>query len=238
MKILQLKNYDLLSAKAAEMVQIEIAKKPNLILGLPTGSTPLGMYAKLVELSAAKEVDFSEVRTYNLDEYYPIKRSHPQSYHTFMFENFFTKVNINPYNIHILNGEAPDSITECKNYEAGLLKTGYADLMVLGVGANGHIGFNEPGDFSTSTHVAELSLDTRSKNARFFDSITEVPLTALTMGLGSILKSKMILVLISGEVKEPVLKALLSGKLNPKIPATYLLLHRDVVVLTDIKIGK
>jgi len=190
------KNYNLMSDRAAEIVAGEIKSKPDLVLGLPTGSTPLGMYAKLIEMYKAGKVDFSKVTTFNLDEYYPIKRNDSHSYYRFMSDNFFGKININPENIHIPDGEACDADLECKNYGKKIETSGGIDLMVLGMGANGHIGFNEPAGFLVpDTHAAVLTDDTKENNRRFFGSIDEVPDRALTMGMGSILKSGKILLL-------------------------------------------
>ena len=242
MNIQYFEDYARMSQSAAEVVAGEMmsnlskAQKDKFILGLPTGETPLGMYARLIEMNKSGKLDFSKVTTFNLDEYYPIKRNHPQSYYKFMYDNFFGMININPENINIPNGEASDAVQECVEYEIKLNGSGI-DLMVLGLGANGHIGFNEPGDFLLpETHVADLTEDTREKNKRFFDSIDEVPVKALTMGMGSILKSKKILILVSGESKGEALEEFLQAKINTQNPVSFLHLHRDVTVLSDIKI--
>jgi len=236
MKIEYFENYIALSEKAAEIVANEIKTKNNFVLGLPTGSSPLGMYAKLTELNKSGAADFSKVTTFNLDEYYPIKRENSQSYYKFMFDNFFGKININPENINIPNGEAIDPDFECKEYEKKIELAGGIDLMVIGIGANGHIGFNEPGEFLLpDTHVAVLTEETRESNKRFFDSIDEVPVKALTMGMGSILKAKKILMLISGASKTEIFKKLQENKIETYNPASFLYLHRDVTILSDIK---
>jgi glucosamine-6-phosphate deaminase len=237
MKIEYFGDYSAMSARAAEIVAREIKTKDDFVLGLPTGSSPLGMYAKLVELNKAGKIDFSKVTTFNLDEYYPIKRENDQSYYKFMFDNFFGKININPENINIPNGEADDADVECQEYEKKIDISGGIDLMVIGIGANGHIGFNEPDEFLIpDTHVAVLTEETKESNKRFFNSIGEVPVKALTMGMGSILKAKKILMLVSGESKKDIFKKLLEGKINTQNPASFLYLHRDVTIVADIKI--
>ena len=229
-----------MSRFAAEFVAEAMRGAPKckkFILGLPTGSTPLGMYANLIEMNKSGEPDFSEVVTFNLDEYYPIKKDHPQSYDKFMFENFFGKININPKNVNIPNGEASDPFLECGEYEEKIESAGGIDLMILGVGANGHIGFNEPHSWLLSrTHIAELSENTKEQNKRFFDSIEEVPDTALTMGMGSILKAKKILLLVSGESKKEVFKQFQNGRITTEIPVTFLHLHKDVTIISDISL--
>jgi len=233
-----LENYEELSNQAARIVAAELAKKPDLVLGLPTGSTPVGMYKKLIAMNQGGEVDFSQVRTFNLDEYYPIKRDNEQSYYKFMFDNFFGAVNIDHENINIPDGEAADPESECRSYEQKISVVGGIDLMILGIGANGHIGFNEPGGaLIPRTHVASLTEDTINANARFFASRDEVPKTALTMGMGSIIaKSKKILLLVSGAAKEQVFKQFLNdGKITTANPSTFLYLHNNVVILSDVQ---
>ena len=231
--------YDEMSNYAAEIVAGEINSKENAVIGFPTGSTPLGMYSSLIQMNKTEKVDFSKITTFNLDEYYPIKRDNSQSYYKFMFDNFFGKININPENINIPNGESDDPELECRKYEQKINQSGGIDLMVIGIGANGHIGFNEPGDFLIPyTHVADLTEETRESNKRFFKSIDEVPAKALTMGMGSIIaKSKKILMLVSGESKKAIFRQFLNdGKINANNPASFLYLHNDVTVLADISI--
>ena len=243
MKIQYYEDYAKMSQSAAEIVANEILnelqdkKKQRFVLGLPTGSTPLGMYANLIEMNKSGKLDFSKVTTFNLDEYYPIKKDNPQSYDKFMFDNFFCKINIAAKNVNIPDGEALNAEAECKNYENKIESAGGIDLIVIGVGANGHIGFNEPDDYLLAdTHVAKLSENTREQNKRFFDSIEEVPDKALTMGMGSIMKAKKILLLVSGESKREVFTQFLTGEITTKVPVSFLHLHRDVTVLGDIKI--
>jgi len=244
MRIEYFGNYDEMSDRAAEIVAKQVGNglRGSSVLGLPTGSTPLGMYKKLIKMNEAGKVDFSETVTYNLDEYYPIKKDHPQSYYKFMCDNFFDKININPENINIPNGETDNIDLECKEYEfkirggSGLLHNGI-DLMILGLGANGHIGFNEPGDvLLPDTHIADLTEDTREMNKRFFDSIDKVPTKAITMGIGSILKSKKILLLVSGDAKKRAFKKFLDTTVRTRNPVSFLHLHKDVTVLSDIQL--
>jgi glucosamine-6-phosphate deaminase len=233
-------SYEELSGKAAQIVAEELAKKPDLVLGLPTGSTPVGMYKKLIELNRNAGIDFSQVRTFNLDEYYPIKRDDEQSYYKFMFDNFFGGVNIRQENISIPDGEAADPDAECAEYDRKIDAAGGIDLMILGIGANGHIGFNEPGEYLIScSHVAGLSEDTIRANARFFASPDEVPKKALTMGMGSIIaKSRKILLLVSGEAKAPVFREFLSSdKISADNPATFFAPARRYYNLKHCKRG-
>jgi len=232
-----IESYEEMSRQAAEIVADTIKSKENAVLGLPTGSTPLGMYSKLIEMNKAGKIDFSKATTFNLDEYYPIKKDNSQSYYKFMFDNFFGKINIDPKNINIPNGEADVPERECLEYDRKINRAGGIDLMVLGIGANGHIGFNEPGSFLVPhTHVADLTEDTIKANSRFFNSVGEVPAKALTMGMNSIItKSKKILMLVSGESKREVFKGLLYGRrISTDNPSSFLYLHNDVVILSDI----
>lgn len=230
MRIIKCSDYEELSRRAAEFVAAQITLKPDCVLGLPTGSTPIGMYAHLAE----KGIDFSEVTTFNLDEYYPIKQENPQSYHAFMTENLYSKVNLNPENIFIPNGEAADPEAECKSYERSIMEHGGLDMQVLGIGQNGHIGFNEPGEMLNSyTHMTNLTQNTIEANARFFSSMDEVPKQALTMGVATIMRAKRILLLASGESKARVVKALQGSVIDPEIPATILAAHNDVTVIAD-----
>lgn len=230
MRIIKCSDYEELSRRAAEFVAAQITLKPDCVLGLPTGSTPIGMYAHLAE----KGIDFSEVTTFNLDEYYPIKQENPQSYHSFMTENLYSKVNLNPENIFIPNGEAADPEAECKSYERSIMEHGGLDMQVLGIGQNGHIGFNEPGEMLNSyTHMTNLTQNTIEANARFFSSMDEVPKQALTMGVATIMRAKRILLLASGESKARVVKALQGSVIDPEIPATILAAHNDVTVIAD-----
>ena len=230
MKFVICENYDEMSARAADMFIREITEKPRCVLGLATGSSPVGMYEKL----AAAGLDFSGVRTVNLDEYYPISPENENSYRYFMNKNLFGKVNIDMKNTHVPNGMAKDAEKECGDYDAMIRALGGIDLQVLGIGKNGHIGFNEPADaLIAGTHVTALTESTIKANSRFFESENDVPRHALTMGMASILESKKIVLLASGRSKYEAIAALFDGKITPKIPATFLKMHRDVTVICD-----
>ncbi len=234
MKIIVCESYAEMSKKAANICAAQIKIKPNSVLGLPTGSTPLGMYGELAEMNARGEVDFSDVTTFNLDEYYPIKRSNDQSYYYFMNKNLFSRININPENTNIPNGETDNPEEECAHYEEKIEAAGGIDIQVLGIGQNGHIGFNEPdSNLKTQTHITDLTENTLQANARFFDDISEVPTSALTMGIATILKSKKIIMLASGKEKHRAVAELMNGDINTGNPATMLKLHPDVTLLCD-----
>lgn len=230
MRVITCKNYDEMSARAAEFVAAQITLKPDSVLGLPTGSTPIGMYERLT----AMNLDFSEVTTFNLDEYYPISRTNNQSYYYFMNEHLYSKVNLKPENIYIPNGETDDPKAECKRYEQEIKLHGGLDMQVLGIGQNGHIGFNEPSDaLNAFTHVTGLTQSTIEANARFFESKEDVPTRALTMGVSTIMHARRILLLASGKEKAKVVNALLGSFIDPEIPATILSAHLDVTVIAD-----
>lgn len=234
MRIIVCNNYEEMSKKAALLVASQVNLKPNSVLGLATGSTPEGMYDYLIEMYRNNEVDFSQVTTFNLDEYFPIAKSNVQSYDYFMKENLFSKVNIPSENINIPNGEAKDPETECKRYEEKISLSGGIDLQILGIGQNGHIGFNEPDSFLYScTHKTDLSESTINANSRFFESADEVPKNALTMGMATILKAKKILLLASGKNKHEAISKLVSGMITTSCPATLLNIHNDLIVICD-----
>lgn len=230
MRFIICEDYEGMSKAAADILAAEVLLKPNCILGLATGSTPIGMYQEIAE----KKLDLSHVTTFNLDEYYPIKSSNEESYHYFMQENFFSKVNVKKENIHMLDGEAEDPQQECDDYERLINKHGRIDLQVLGIGHNGHIGFNEPNSFfRAQTHISNLTQRTIEANSRFFERIEDMPTKSLTMGVGSIMNSKTIVLLASGKEKAAVIKELQKNKVDPQIPATILTVHRDVIVIVD-----
>lgn len=234
MKLYVCKNYDEMSAKAADVVASVITLKPDCVLGLATGSTPVGMYKRLAEMNKEGKLDFSEVKTYNLDEYYPIKASDSQSYRYFMDKNLFDNINIDKANTHVLNGEAADTDAECAAYDKAIEAAGGIDIQVLGIGNNGHIGFNEPAEkLVSATHVQALTENTIEANSRFFNSADEVPKHALTMGMAPIMKAKRIIILISGKGKHAALREMLSGAITTQNPATVLNLHSDVTVVCD-----
>lgn len=234
MKYLLARDYGELSRLAADLVCAAVAGKPDLVLGLPTGSTPVGLYAELVARSRAGAVDLRRVTTFNLDEYRGLGRDHPASYWQFMQEHLFRHVPINPERIHIPRGDAPDPAAECQAYEAAIAAAGGIDLQVLGIGGNGHIGFNEPGAPPDSlTRVVDLTPETVAANARFFPSPGAVPQQALSMGIRTILQARRILLLASGQAKAAALAAALTGPVTPAVPASALQQHRDVTVIMD-----
>lgn len=234
MKVIVTKNYEELSKVAAnEMAEI-IKNKPNAVLGLATGGSPVGMYKELIRMNKAGEVDFSKVTTVNLDEYVGLSGDHNQSYRYFMNDNLFNHINIDKSKTYVPNGLAEDIEAECKNYDAKIAELGGTDVQLLGIGNNGHIAFNEPDNFLVAgTHLTGLTQSTIDANARFFDSADEVPKTALTMGLGGIMKARKIIVIASGEGKAEAVKEMLSGKITTDMPASMLQMHKDVVVIID-----
>ncbi len=234
MKVIVCENYEELSNQAAKIVSSQLIVKPNSILGLATGSTPIGLYQNLIDMNKKGEIDFSEVKTYNLDEYYPIKKSNDQSYDYFMNEQLFSHVNIDKNNTNIPNGEAEDPVAECERYENELSKIGGVDLQILGIGQNGHIAFNEPDEnLIAVTHLTGLTKSTIEANSRFFASEDEVPKKALTMGMGSILKAKKIVILANGENKSKAVAELLNDNITTSNPATMLKVHPDVTLICD-----
>jgi glucosamine-6-phosphate deaminase len=230
MRVLILDDYAAMSAKAAEIVANLVAEKPEAVLCLPTGSTPLGFYQELV----ASGVSFANVTTFNLDEYRGLDRNHPQSYYQFMWQNFFRHVEIDPSRINIPDGMAADPEAECARYEAKIKGAGGIDVALLGLGHNGHIGFNEPGTpWDSRTRRVQLARRTIEANSRFFRSADEVPTEALTMGIGTILESRQILLLVSGEGKAEIVKQVLEGPLTTDVPGSVLRTHPNVLVLLD-----
>ena len=222
--------YEEATAEAAKIVASQITLKPGCVLGFPTGSTPVGMYDALSKM----DLDFSGVTTFNLDEYYRLPRDNDQSYWYFMNKNLYSRVNLKPENTNVPNGMAEDIEAECAAYDAKIEAAGGLDLMVLGIGPNGHIGFNEPdSSLEAGTHVVTLTDETIEANSRFFATRDDVPKKAVTMGVGSIMKAKRILMLITGENKKKVAKALLESSVTTENPATLLLLHPDVTVVFD-----
>ena len=234
MKIYRAKDYNDMSRKAANLISAQIIMKPNCVLGLATGSTPVGTYRQLVEWYDKGDLDFSEVMTVNLDEYKGLTRENPQSYYYFMNEHLFGKVNINKTRTFLPDGTEPDSNTACENYNEILRAVGDVDLQLLGLGHNGHIGFNEPGEsFSTETHCIDLSEQTINANARFFETLDEVPRQAYTMGIKTIMSARRILIIVSGEDKAEIVKRAFFGPITPQVPASILQMHQDVTVVAD-----
>lgn len=219
MKLIVVKDYDAMSKEAAlEMARV-INNKPNAVLGLATGGTPIGMYKELIKMNKEGKIDFSNITTVNLDEYIGLSGEHEQSYRYFMNKNLFDHININKKNTFVPNGLAEDIAKEGREYDRMIDELGGTDIQLLGVGNNGHIAFNEPGSSLVSgTHLTDLTESTIEANSRFFESMDEVPKTAITMGLGQIMKSKKILLIASGESKAEAMKMLFSGKITSECP--------------------
>ena len=234
MKIVCCNDYCEMSRVAADIVADVVKNKPNCVLGLATGSTPEGMYAELIAKYQGGELDFSAVTTVNLDEYYPITPENEQSYRYFMNTKLFDHINVDKANTHVPNGNAEDAAAEAARYEAFVRELGGADIQVLGIGRNGHIAFNEPAEeLYPATHVTSLTADTVEANARFFESIDQVPTLALTMGMGTILSAKKIIILANGKGKHEAVKTMLSGMVSTNCPASFLNLHADVTLICD-----
>ncbi|WP_258360816.1 glucosamine-6-phosphate deaminase [Moorella sulfitireducens (nom. illeg.)] len=234
MKILVARDYQHMSRLGACVVTAVLKGKPNLVLGLATGATPLGLYRELVKLYQEGRLDFSRVTTFNLDEYYGLSSSDPHSYHYYMEENFFRHINIRRENIHLPPGQPGDVAAACAAYEAAIAAAGGIDLQILGIGRNGHIGFNEPGAaLNARTHLIDLAPETILANARFFASIDAVPRQAISMGMGSIMKARRILLLASGRDKAAAVAAALEGPVTTMVPASLLQLHPGVTVVLD-----
>ena len=234
MRIYKAKDYEEMSRKAAGIVSAPIIMKPHCVLGLATGSTPLGLYKQLIEWYRNGDLDFSGVRTVNLDEYKGISRENNQSYYYFMHQNLFDHVNIPIENTHLPNGMEPDSEKECRRYEELIQSMGSVDLQLLGIGHNGHIGFNEPADaFDKLVHCVNLTQSTIEANKRFFASAEEVPKQAYTMGIQTIMRSKKILIIANGEGKADIVRDAFFGPITPRVPASVLQLHNDVTLVAD-----
>lgn len=234
MRIYKAKDYVDMSRKAANIVSAQVIMKPNCVLGLATGSTPIGLYKQLVEWYNKGDLDFSEVMTVNLDEYKGLSRDNDQSYYYFMHQNLFDHVNIPAENTYLPNGMEPDSKKECQEYTDLLQSLGGVDLQLLGIGHNGHIGFNEPGEaFDKQVHCVNLTQSTIEANKRFFASADDVPKQAYTMGIKTIMQAKKILIVASGEDKAEIVRDAFFGPITPKVPASVLQLHNDVTLVAD-----
>ncbi len=234
MNIIVVKDYNEMSYQAAQLIAEQITKKRNSVLGLATGSTPEGMYKELINLNQEDKVDFSEVITFNLDEYYGLSPENPQSYCFFMWNKFFKHVNIKKENIHLLNGITENVNKECKQYEDLIKKSDRIDLQVLGIGDNGHIGFNEPDiSLNTQTHLVNLTTKTIKANSRFFNNVQEIPKQAITMGIGTIMRARKIILLANGKRKARVIERTINSPITTKVPASVLQLHNDVTIIAD-----
>lgn len=234
MEIYIVDDYQQLSMKAANFVASQVILKKNTVLGLATGSTPEGMYSRLVQMNHEGIVDFSKVITFNLDEYLGLASEHPQSYHFYMYNHFLAHINIAPQNTHILPGITGDIKKTCREYEQKIREAGGIDLQILGIGINGHIGFNEPGSFlKVQTHLMGLTKETIVANSRFFPTLADVPRQALTMGMGAILQAKRILLLANGKSKARAIQEMVNGRVTTAVPASFLQLHRNLTLVLD-----
>lgn len=234
MRVYKTSDYNDMSRKAANVISAQVIMKPDCVLGLATGSSPLGTYKQLIDWYNKGDLDFTEVKSVNLDEYKGLTKENDQSYYYFMYNNFFKHVNINLDNTNVPDGTEPDSGKECSRYEGIIRGLGGVDLQLLGLGHNGHIGFNEPDDaFATITHCVDLQPSTIEANKRFFASIDDVPKQAYSMGIGTIMRAKKILLIVSGAEKADILKEVLYGPVTPRVPGSILQLHNDVVVVAD-----
>lgn len=234
MRIYREKDYGSMSRRAANLISAEVIRRPDCVLGLATGSTPIGTYQRLIEGNRNGDFSFREVHTVNLDEYKGLSADHDQSYRYFMQKNLFDHVDILPENTYVPDGMAEDPKEECRRYDRLVKSFGYADLQLLGLGRNGHIGFNEPADcFVKETHVVDLMESTIEANARFFANANEVPKQALTMGIGCIMAARRILLIASGADKAEAIFGAVCGPITPECPASILQLHKDVVLVCD-----
>ena len=234
MLLIEAKDYNDMSRKAANIISAQVIMKPHAVLGLATGSTPVGAYKQLVEWYNKGDLDFANVTSVNLDEYKGLSPENDQSYRYFMNTNLFNHVNINKERTFVPNGLEPDSEKACREYDEVVAATGGVDLQLLGIGHNGHIGFNEPAEeFDKVTHCVDLQESTIEANKRFFESADDVPRQAYTMGIKTIMQAKKILVVVSGEDKADIVKRAFSGPVTPSVPASILQMHPDVTVICD-----
>lgn len=234
MEVIRVKDYDEMSEKACAFVTERLKQRNDLVMGFATGSTPEGLYQRLIEKYRKQEITFKDVVSFNLDEYIGLDKDHPNSYYYFMREKLFDHVDISFDNVNIPNGAASDLEAECQAFEAKIKQAGGIELQILGIGGNGHIGFNEPGTpFTSRTQVVDLASSTIKANSRFFDSIEEVPTQAVSMGIGTIMESKEILLLASGETKRDAMTAVLRGDMTEDVPATVLQKHPNVTIIAD-----
>ncbi len=234
MKVIVTKTYDDMCKKAAALIAAQVTLKPDSVLGLATGGTPVGVYKKLVEEYEADNLDFSEVCTVNLDEYLGLSGEHDQSYRYFMNHNLFDHINVPKEYTYVPNGMCEDAEAECEDYELLIQQLGGVDLQLLGIGGNGHIAFNEPCDnFPAETHVTQLTPETIEANSRFFESADEVPKQALTMGIGTIMQAKKIILVANGESKAKAVYDTVFGPVTPSCPASILQFHQDATIIVD-----
>ena len=234
MRIIRAKNYREASRQTANLISAQVILKPDSVLGLATGSSPIGAYQQLIEWYKKGDIDFSRVRSINLDEYVGLAPTHAQSYAYFMHHNFFDHINIKPENVHLPDGLDSDAVGQGKKYDALIHALGGVDLQLLGIGHDGHIGFNEPcGEFVKGTHRVELAQDTIEANARFFESAAQVPKTAYTMGILDIMQARRVVMIATGSSKAAILKEAFWGPVTPQIPASILQLHPNFTLVAD-----
>ncbi|HZI22217.1 MAG TPA: glucosamine-6-phosphate deaminase [Gemmatimonadales bacterium] len=234
MEVIIQRTYDEMSRVAARIVAEVLNTKPSAVLGMATGSTPLGLYQELVRLHKQEQLDFSRVTTFNLDEYVGLPMNHPQSYHFFMHEHFFRHVNIQPQNINIPSGTTSNYPSFCQWYEKRIAECGGIDLQILGIGSDGHIAFNEPtSSLSSRTRLKTLSKQTIDDNARFFERREDVPVYAITMGVGTILDARKLVLVASGKTKARAIAQAVEGPVTSMVTASAIQLHRDAIVITD-----
>ncbi len=232
MNFITVESYEKLSQRAASLIAAQMLMKPNCVLGLATGSSPVGIYKKLIEWNRAGDIDFSKTISVNLDEYIGLDGTNDQSYRYFMQTQLFDHVNIVRENTYVPNGCAADLAKECEEYDARIERLGGIDLQLLGIGLDGHIGFNEPGDsFIAPTHVIDLHESTIQANARFFASEADVPRQAVTMGIGAIMKAKKVVLIANGKAKKKIVQKAFFGPITPAVPASVLQLHPDLTVV-------
>lgn len=238
MEVIVKENYDEMSKLAAKMVADLVRKKPNCILGLATGSTPVGTYKELIRMHKEEGLDFSQVKSFNLDEYVGLPAEHDQSYHYFMRDNLFDHINIKLENTHVPDGTASDVQAHCKWYDEEIKKAGGIDLQILGIGGNGHIAFNEPGSpLDSRTRTQVLDEGTISDNARFFQSIDDVPKSAVTMGIGTIIEARQIILLANKANKADAVKKTVEGPVTEEVPASVLQKHPNATIIVDKDAG-
>lgn len=234
MQVIIKDTYDEISIEAAEIIKDAIHLKPNLVLGLATGSSPIGTYKELIRMHKAGELDFSKVVTFNLDEYVGLPSTHDQSYHYFMHDNLFNHINISPTNVHVPSGVVKDFGLYCQWYEDEIAKVGGVDLQVLGIGSDGHIGFNEPGSsLASRTSIVTLTAETIDDNSRFFESKDDVPRFAITMGVGTIMEAKHCLLVANGAKKADPVATLVEGPITSQVTASALQMHPNATVIID-----
>jgi len=228
------KDYEAMSKKAAGLIAEEVCRNPRSVLCFATGGTPIGTYRELVRMHRENNLDFSAITSFNLDEYYPISKANTQSFNYFMHQNLFSHINIPAENIHIPSGEAEDWQLEVEQYEDCILQAGGIDMLLLGIGHNGHIAFNEPDEiFSGFTHKVSISQETIQANARFFDRLEDVPTTALTMGIRSIMLSRKIVFIASGAEKAPAIRKSIHEAATPRVPGSALQFHQNLTMVLD-----